>query len=292
MKLRQDALSSGVTPHGVQLEALQDLPDVDQGPDVETSAAEGAAGAWHPSKGLRYDFQDAVGADDTFILYKGQAGRAKHSDRQREDGRASAARTESARTRTRVGRPTSDVGLVFFRVARHDPSRLKRPLTAVDNLVAGDIAIKVYTASRCDHDAADASSASPSPPPPSTLLVKRNRATTISLLRFLDLSSSPGLSEQDVIRALKLWKPEAAEPIEIDDAIQAKLQPDDLQLMLDMMSARAFAGSGRTFEVYGQAQHWKSLLHLKNLSLAERTRAFSEEGTLPQTQQEFVAGCR
>ena len=227
------------------MEALQDLPRAatsDAAPR-DAPAAQGQAG------GLRLHTDVA---DDVFF---GPLGNKESQPRFSARPAGSAAAHNSDQ-----GAPSS-CELVLFKVVHKDISGLKRPLSSVDNVVSGDMAVKLYKVARSgDLDASDANA---------TLTVARSDKP-VALLRLLDLSGEPGFTEQDVIRSFKVWMPRGAEAIQIDPEIREQLEPSDLQLMLDMMSARAFAGTGRAFQVYGPAEEWQSLLRMKRLSLTRR----------------------
>ena len=242
--LRHDALLSGVTHHGRPLEALQDMPQ----PHGGTASAD----AGGPASQLRYCLEED---DDDFT----SSGKGSGS------GPAAAAASE---------KPSDCLqDMVVFRVAHKDISGLKRPLSSVDNVVSGDIAVKLYTTTRSR--SLDCESSGPTGP--TALLVQRSDKPVV-LLRLLDLSGQPGFTEQDVIRNLKVWRPEGAEEIQLDPAIQTQLESEDLKLMLDMMAARAFAGSGRTFQVYGPASDWQGLRRLRSLSMAKQVASFDGQG--------------
>ena len=158
-----------------------------------------------------------------------------------------------------AGASDSDVApIVLFRVVHKDLSSLKRPLAAVDNLRSGDLAIKVYAAS--DMSCKEGRS---------TLLVNQSSRSSegVSLFRLLD--SSRAASQQQLISNLQSWQRETHEPVRVK--VQGgSLGPEATQLLTDMMSCRAFVGTGRAYQVHGPDRDWPGLSCLHELGLAEK----------------------
>ena len=144
---------------------------------------------------------------------------------------------------------STQTGLVLFRVVHKHLSAMKRPLASVDNLQHGDIAIKTYTA-------ADISQGAGRPK-----LSVDERSSGVLLIRFLEGAGF----HQDIIKNVKAWKRETHDAFQIQ--LGQAVEPEDEQLLLDMMAARAFVGSGRSFQVYGSDKNWKALARLSELDL-------------------------
>ena len=154
--------------------------------------------------------------------------------------------------------PGSAGDLVVFRVVHKELSSMKRPLASVDNLKHGDIAIKTYTASDVSQDAGRPE------------LAVDQRSSGMLLVRFLE---SSGLQE-DIIKNVKSWKRETHDAVQIQ--LDQAIEPEHEQLLLDMMAARAFEGSGRNFQVYGSDQELKALSRLSQLALVVKAAPSSK----------------
>ena len=162
-----------------------------------------------------------------------------------ENGRSDAAGTAAAAAaadsvadgETAPGlRESSTTDIVLFKIAHREPSGLKRPLAAVDNVKFGDVAIQLYSVQL--HSADDSGP---------TYAVSRQRGGLhdLCLLRFLESFSANGLEEQALIREMKVWKHNTTTPVGLAPDVTDQLSPEGMQMISDMAAARAFAGAGR-----------------------------------------------
>lgn len=133
----------------------------------------------------------------------------------------------------------------------------------MDDIRHGDVAIQTYRAFQCPGKGED------------QFQLRRMETTgDVHLLRFLGASSqkSPALDSK-VTQGMLVWDHTGATLKDVSQLKLAAKIPCGVGIIEDMVAARAFIGSGRSFEFHGSQSELKSMLGLEAAELVSRATA-------------------
>ena len=150
------------------------------------------------------------------------------------------------------GRP-----VIVFKVTHKAPSGMRRPLAAVDNIRHGDIAIQTYQALRHRDQ----------------IQLHRLINHDVRVMRILGSSHASGVVNLDsmVMQKMLVWDTVGSVPI---DSGAVGLQNEHaVNMVEDMVQARAFLGSGRPFEFCGSPKEQEALTSLRDRGLIVKATA-------------------
>lgn len=131
--------------------------------------------------------------------------------------------------------------IVVFKVSHKAPAGMKRPLTAVDNIRSGDIAVQVYNVFEYQGEGEN-----------KFQLCRTSDTDNVQLLRLLGVSSREGSAmDSSLMRKLLVWEHAGSVPIDVGQLKFALKTDFAIGIVEDMVASRAFIGSGRAFEFHG-----------------------------------------
>ena len=130
--------------------------------------------------------------------------------------------------------------LSVFKVSHKAPSNMKRPLSAVDNVRHGDIAVHLYSAFQHQDEHGR-----------QQIQLCRMANHDVKLLRVLGASRASGVANLDSMVMQKMLGWDNVGSVPVDTNRLGLHNEHALNLVEDMVQARAFLGSGRPYVFHG-----------------------------------------
>ncbi len=172
-------------------------------------------------------------------------------------GSANASMSALPKATTADGTP-----VIVFKVTHKAPSGMKRPLAAVDNIRHGDIAVQLYQAFRHrDENLRE------------QIQLQRLINHDVRVMRILGSSQASGVFGLDTMVMQKMLVWDTVGSVPIDSAAVGLQNGDAVNLVEDMVQARAFLGSGRPYEFCGTQKEEDALKSLRDRGLIIKATA-------------------
>eukprot|EP00435_Cladocopium_sp_Y103_P066916 s638_g29.t1 len=153
--------------------------------------------------------------------------------------------------------------LVVFKA----PSAMKRPLSGVDNIRHGDLCVQIYEAFQVAGH-----------PENCFQLCRPSNTDNIQLIRLLGAASREDPARDSaVMQKLLVWDHVCSVPTDVRSLTFALKSDFAINIVEDMVAARAFVDSGRSFEFYGNESETRNMIELENTGYVER--ATDSDGT-------------
>lgn len=149
---------------------------------------------------------------------------------------------------------------------------MKRPLCGVDNIRHGDVCVQIYEAFQVAGH-----------PENCFQLCRPSDTDNIQLIRFLGAASREDPTRDSaVMQKLLVWDHVGSVPTDVRTLTFALETDFAISIVEEMVAARAFVGSGRSFEFYGSEAEMRNMVELENKGYVQR--ATDSDGTASESR--------